>query len=77
MRNVVLVVLALGLPALAFALWPLVRRGGGRGWLALPPEPTRELEEEKGRALRALRELEFEHDAGHVSDEDYTTVRAR
>ncbi|MBI2016663.1 MAG: tetratricopeptide repeat protein [Candidatus Rokubacteria bacterium] len=77
MRNVVLVVLALGLPALAFALWPLVRRGGGRGWLALPPEPTRELEEEKGRALRALRELEFEHDAGHVSDEDYATVRAR
>ena len=77
MRNVVLVVLALGLPALAFALWPLFRRDASRGWLALPPEPTRELEEEKGRALRALRELEFEHDAGHVSDEDYATVRAR
>ncbi|OGL02524.1 MAG: hypothetical protein A3D33_10450 [Candidatus Rokubacteria bacterium RIFCSPHIGHO2_02_FULL_73_26] len=72
-------VLVLGVPALAFALWPLVRRGGegGRAFLALPVDPRQELEEEKRAALRALRELEFEHDAGHISDEDYAGLRAR
>jgi cytochrome c-type biogenesis protein CcmH/NrfG len=33
--------------------------------------------ERKHAALRALRELAFEHEAGHVSDADYTELRAR
>jgi len=27
--------------------------------------------------VRALRELEFEHDAGHISDADHADLRAR
>src|SRR5207247_889325 len=45
--------------------------------LALPPDPREPLLERKAAALRALRELDFEHDADHVSDDDYTELRAR
>ena len=40
---------------------------------------TRKLQftEAKRAALRALRELDFEHAAGHVSDADYAGLRAR
>jgi hypothetical protein len=33
-----------------------------------------ELAEERDRALQALRELEFDHRTGKVSDEDYRTL---
>jgi tetratricopeptide (TPR) repeat protein len=36
-----------------------------------------QLLEQKQQALRALRELRFEHEAGHVSDDDYTELTAR
>jgi len=78
MTAIVVAVLVIGLPLLAFALWPLLRRGpGGRAFLALPVDPRQQLEEEKLTVLRALRELEFEHDAGHVSDDDFASLRAR
>jgi tetratricopeptide (TPR) repeat protein len=67
----------IGVPALAFTLWPLVRRTETSGLLPLPPDPREQLHEHKRTALRALRELEFEHGAGHVSDEDYAELRAR
>jgi len=74
----VVVALVLGVPALAFAIWPLFgRRSTGRGFLALPVDPRQQMEEEKQTALRALRELEFEHDAGHISEDDYASLRAR
>ena len=76
--GVVIVVLALGLPALAFALWPLRRKQGTTAaLLPLPPDARERLEEDKRAALRTLRELEFEHAAGHVSDTDYADLRAR
>ena len=78
MTAIVVAVLVIGLPLLAFALWPLLRRGpGGRAFLALPVDPRQQLEEEKLTVLRALRELEFEHGAGHVSDDDFAGLRAR
>jgi len=42
----------------------------------LAPEARRRLElaEERDRALAALKELEFDHRTGKVSDEDYTTL---
>jgi tetratricopeptide (TPR) repeat protein len=69
----------LGAAAFALVLWPLYRRGAA-------PEPSpavagaeraRELEEERTAAMRALRELEFEHDAGHLAEGDYQELRDR
>jgi tetratricopeptide (TPR) repeat protein len=78
MLGVTLAVVAIGAPAFTFAIWPLLRRrGGGGGLLPLPVDAREQLAEDKRAALRALRELEFEHDAGHVSDTDYADLRAR
>jgi tetratricopeptide (TPR) repeat protein len=75
--GVVVAALALGLPALAFALWPLRGARGATTLLPLPPDARERLSEDRRAALRTLRELEFEHDAGHVSDADYADLRAR
>ena len=76
--GVTLAVVIIGVPAFGFAVWPLVRRrAGGGALLPLPADDREQLEEDKRAALRALRELAFEHDAGHVSDADYTDLRAR
>jgi tetratricopeptide (TPR) repeat protein len=76
--GVTLAVVVIGVPAVAFAVWPLLRRRAGSGaLLPLPPDAREQLEEDKRAALRALRELAFEHDAGHVSDADYAELRAR
>ena len=67
-------------PALVIVLWPLL---GGRPGAAAPlPERASddrrlELEEEKAALYRALRELEFDHDAGHLSDPDFQSLRER
>jgi tetratricopeptide (TPR) repeat protein len=70
--------LTIGVPAAAFALWPLfARRHGPRTFLALPLDEREHLIERKRASLRALRELAFEHEAGHVSDDDHAQLRAR
>jgi tetratricopeptide (TPR) repeat protein len=71
---------AVALPALAIVLWPLVqgRRDDATAAAERPPDDRRlELEEEKVALYRALRELEFDHDAGHLSDADYDGLRER
>jgi tetratricopeptide (TPR) repeat protein len=68
------------LPALAFVLWPLLRgRVDGAAPMGEQPRDDRrlELEEEKSALYRALRELQFDHDAGHLSDPDYESLRER
>ncbi len=78
MSGVLVAALAIGLPAVVFTLWPLwSRHGGGRALLALPVDRRQQLEEEKRAALRALRELQFEHESGHISDDDYADLRSR
>ncbi len=71
---------AIVVPALAIVLWPLL---GGRS-AGVTPSAARasddrrlELEEEKSALYRALRELEFDHDAGHLSDPDFQSLRER
>ncbi len=55
--------------------WPFVREPApADDSLARLSPPERErlrLEEERDRALAALKELEFDHRTGKVSDEDY------
>ena len=71
---------AIVLPALAIVLWPLL---GGRAAMGTtsagraPDDRRLELEEEKAALYRALRELDFDHDAGHLSDPDYQGLRER
>ncbi len=69
-------VLLVGVPLAAFTLWPLRRHGGGR-LLPVPVDAREQLLEQKRQALRALRELQFEHEAGHVSDDDYAELTTR
>jgi cytochrome c-type biogenesis protein CcmH/NrfG len=69
---------AIGVPAVLFALWPLLRRRDAPpAILPLAPDAREQLLERRTGALRALRELEFEHGAGHVSDADHAELRAR
>jgi tetratricopeptide (TPR) repeat protein len=76
--GIVVVSVVVGAPALLFALWPLLRRdAGGRTFLPLPLDRRQQLGEDKRAVFAALRELEFEHAAGHVSDPDFTELRAR
>src|SRR5947207_6739535 len=77
MAGVLVAAAALAVPLAVFVAWPLVRRGGARVLLPLPPDPREPLLERKSAALRALRELDFEHESGHVSDDDYADLRAR
>jgi tetratricopeptide (TPR) repeat protein len=68
------------LPALAIVLWPVLRgRADGATPKAERPRDDRrlELEEEKSALYRALRELQFDHEAGHLSDPDYESLRER
>ena len=72
-------IVAIVVPALAIVLWPLL---GGRAATASSParasdDRRLELEEEKSALYRALRELEFDHDAGHLSDPDFQSLRER
>ena len=78
MTGVVIAAAIIGVPALAFALWPLlVSRDWRPTFLAVPPDAREQLLEQKQRLLRSLRELAFEHEAGHVSDDDYAELRGR
>src|SRR5256885_16912111 len=77
MTGILVAAAAIGLPLAFFVAWPLMRRRGAPVLLPLPPDPREPLLERRGAALRALRELDFEHDAGHVSADDYAELRLR
>ncbi len=77
--NVALTAL-IALPIAVFVLWPLLRRKPGLpGILPVTAADDREgeLSEEKLAVYRALKELEFDHQAGHLSDDDYQALRSR
>ena len=74
------VIVAVTAPALGFALWPLRRGGlGAVGAAASNDADSRRLElgEEKAAIYRALKELDFDHEAGHLSDDDHRGLRNR
>lgn len=77
MTAVVVASLAIGIPAFLFALWPLLSRRSAARLLPLPADAREPLLERKRAVLRALREIEFEHEAGHIGDDDYADLRAR
>ena len=78
MISAIVIALLLAVPAAAFTFWPFVRRRDRpTPLLPLPPDEREQLTEAKRVALAALRELDFEHAAGHVSDADFADLRAR
>ncbi len=63
----------LAVVAVVFVARPLLREGPDETLEA--PEPRHlVLAEERDRALAALKELEFDHRTGKVSDEDYRSM---
>jgi len=74
--TIVLLTLALAVPALGFAVWPLFRRRSALT-ATLADDERAGLETEKVTALRALRELELDRLAGHVDDDDYRDLKTR
>jgi hypothetical protein len=59
------------------AVWFVARPFLGRetdALLAEPPPERLALEEERDRALAALKELEFDHRTGKISDDDYRSL---
>jgi len=73
-----LAIAAVTLPALAITLWPVWRaRGGGIDRGVAPGDRRLELLEDKGAAYRALKELTFDYEAGHLSEDDYQALRQR
>src|SRR4029453_7534682 len=69
---------AITVPALAIVLWPLVRGGAGRAAPSNAALDRRlELAEEKAATYRALKELDFDHEAGSLSDDDFQALRDR
>jgi hypothetical protein len=67
----------LAVAAVWFVARPLLREAKGEDALEdLTPEERRRLElaEARDRALAALKELEFDHRTGKVSDEDYRVL---
>jgi tetratricopeptide (TPR) repeat protein len=75
----IVAIVAVALPALALILWPFFRaRADAPAATGVPADARRlELTEEKASILRALRELAFDHEAGHLSDEDHREVSLR
>ena len=63
----------LAIAAVWFVARPFLSRGGEELSNELPPERLA-LEEERDRALAALKELEFDHRTGKVSDDDYRSM---
>ena len=74
----ILAIVAIALPAAAAVLWPLLRAARPR---PVPPpldasaHRRLELTEEKAALYRALRELAFDREAGHLSEADYQGLR--
>jgi cytochrome c-type biogenesis protein CcmI len=63
----------LAVAAVVFVARPLLRAGPEER-IEEPEQRRLELAEERDRALAALKELEFDHRTGKVSDEDYRSL---
>jgi hypothetical protein len=63
--------------AVVFVARPFLREPAPAGDVLEPDDVRRlELEEERDRALAALKELEFDHRTGKITDEDYRELVA-
>ena len=68
-----IVVAVIALVVVLLVSWPLVRRGGGADPAADDPR-RRELDARIEISLRSIREIEFDHRSGNLSDEDFAEL---
>ena len=72
----VLIVAIAALAVVAIVAWPLVSASPD----APPPDPgadaRRDVDEQLERSLEAIREIEMDHRAGNLSDEDFAALDA-
>jgi hypothetical protein len=73
-----LLVVLLSVAVVALVAWPLVRDDGSAAPAPEAPEAVRrrELDEELERSMAAIREIEQDHRAGTLSDEDFSELDA-
>ena len=69
----VLVALA-ALALIAVVAWPLIRPALQHGPPPASDDERTRLEEDVERSLAAIREIEFDHRAGNLSDADYAAL---
>lgn len=61
----------------AAVAWPLVRdRAGGAGAAGIDDERWQALQDGIDQSLRAIREIEFDHRSGNLSDTDFAELDA-
>ncbi len=72
MAYVFVAVISVALVALI--AWPLVARAGADSAPADQLDDRRAIEEELQRSLDAIREIEMDHRAGNLSDEDFAAL---
>ena len=70
-------ILAIALPALIIVLWPLVRARSRSPQSSPRFDDRLELEEAKASIYQALAELDFDHETGSLSHDDYRSLRDR
>ena len=75
MSPILLLALAFAAPAAALILWPWLGRTASPA--AAGDDERAALDTEKMVALRAIRELDLDHEAGQLSGEDYAVLRER
>jgi hypothetical protein len=76
MVGPMLLVAAVALAVVALVAWPLLRDRPDTATGVAGDLGGQELQDEIDRALRAIREIEFDHAAGNLSDTDFAELDA-
>ncbi|HEX2503928.1 MAG TPA: hypothetical protein VHK00_08290 [Miltoncostaeaceae bacterium] len=69
-----LILAAVALVVVVALAWPLVARRDDRAPAAPGDDARRAVEEDLERSLAAIREIEMDHRAGNLSDEDFAEL---
>lgn len=72
----VLIVAVAALAVVALVAWPLVRAEDDAPASDAEADARRDVDEQLGMSLEAIREIEMDHRAGNLSDEDFAELDA-
>jgi hypothetical protein len=73
MIAAIVLVALIALAVVAAVAWPLVV-GGGEEAVAVADPARVALDDEIAASMRAIRDLQFDHEAGNLSDEDFAEL---